>query len=127
MGGDHGLKGGREPVDDRHDLVAVGDGQAAPWAEVELDVDHDQRVAVAWNKGHRNSLEGRFVDEVPAPLAACTTMIVLMAQPGVDSVGVRRGPAALTTRACAPMGLGTGNSAAGRPPCRRVAARLAHR
>jgi hypothetical protein len=35
------------------------------------------------------------------------------------------GPAALTTRACAPMGLGTGNSAAGRPPCRRVAAALA--
>ena len=35
------------------------------------------------------------------------------------------GPAALTTRACAPMGLGTGNSAAGRPPCRRVAAPLA--
>jgi hypothetical protein len=32
------------------------------------------------------------------------------------------GPAAMTTRACAPMGLGTGNSAAGRPPCRRVAA-----
>jgi hypothetical protein len=27
------------------------------------------------------------------------------------------GPAALTTRACAPMGLGTGNSATGRPPC----------
>jgi hypothetical protein len=35
------------------------------------------------------------------------------------------GPAALTTRACAPMGLGTGNSAAGRPPCRGAAARLA--
>jgi hypothetical protein len=35
------------------------------------------------------------------------------------------GPAALTTRAHAPMGLGTGNSAAGRPPCRRVAAALA--
>jgi hypothetical protein len=34
------------------------------------------------------------------------------------------GPAALTTRACAPMGLGTGNSAAGRPPCRPVAAPL---
>jgi hypothetical protein len=34
------------------------------------------------------------------------------------------GPAALTTRACAPMGLGTGNSAAGRPPCRRAAAPL---
>ncbi|HYY77971.1 MAG TPA: hypothetical protein VFD04_02130 [Actinomycetes bacterium] len=34
----------------------------------------------------------------------------------------RQGPAALTTRACAPMGLGTGNSAAGRPPCRRAAA-----
>ncbi len=33
------------------------------------------------------------------------------------------GPAALTTRACAPMGLGTGNSATGRPPCRPVAAR----
>ena len=32
------------------------------------------------------------------------------------------GPAALTTRACAPMGLGTGNSAAGRPPCRQAAA-----
>ncbi len=32
------------------------------------------------------------------------------------------GPAALTTRACAPMGLGTGNSAAGRPPCRPAAA-----
>jgi hypothetical protein len=32
------------------------------------------------------------------------------------------GPAALTTRAGAPMGLGTGNSAAGRPPCRRAAA-----
>ena len=38
---------------------------------------------------------------------------------------VHKGPAALTTRACAPMGLGTGNSAAGRPPCRRVAAALA--
>jgi hypothetical protein len=72
-------------------------------------------------------LEERFIDEVPAPLAACTTMIVLMAQPGVDPVTVRRGPAALTTRACAPMGLGTGNSAAGRPPCRRVAAQLAPR
>ncbi|HZD02918.1 MAG TPA: hypothetical protein VFA46_22820 [Actinomycetes bacterium] len=34
------------------------------------------------------------------------------------------GPAALTTRACAPMGLGTGNSAAGRPPCRPAAAPL---
>jgi hypothetical protein len=32
------------------------------------------------------------------------------------------GPAALTTRACAPMGLGTGNSATGRPPCRPAAA-----
>ena len=32
------------------------------------------------------------------------------------------GPAALTTRACAPMGLGTGNTAAGRPPCRRAVA-----
>jgi hypothetical protein len=54
-------------------------------------------------------------------------MIVLMAQPEVDPVTVARGPAALTTRACAPMGLGTGNSAAGRPPCRRVAAQLAPR
>jgi hypothetical protein len=34
------------------------------------------------------------------------------------------GPAALTTRACAPMGLGTGNSAAGRPPCRQATAQL---
>jgi hypothetical protein len=38
---------------------------------------------------------------------------------------VQPGPAALTTRACAPMGLGTGNSAAGRPPCRRAVALLA--
>jgi hypothetical protein len=45
-------------------------------------------------------------------------MIVPMAE-------ATEGPAALTTRACAPMGLGTGNSAAGRPPCRRVAAPLA--
>jgi hypothetical protein len=34
------------------------------------------------------------------------------------------GPAALTTRACAPMGLGTGNSAAGRPPCRQATVQL---
>jgi hypothetical protein len=43
------------------------------------------------------------------------------------TAAVHKGPAALTTRACAPMGLGTGNSAAGRPPCRRVAAQVAPR
>ncbi|HEX8132056.1 MAG TPA: hypothetical protein VF880_01300, partial [Actinomycetes bacterium] len=42
--------------------------------------------------------------------------------PRTAAVPVAPGPAALTTRACAPMGLGTGNSAAGRPPCRRAAA-----
>jgi hypothetical protein len=60
VGGDHGLEGGREPVDDGHDLVALGDGQTAPRAEVALHVDHDQRVAVCWNKGHGDSL-GRTV------------------------------------------------------------------
>ena len=50
-------------------------------------------------------------------------MIVPMAQ-AQATAPVEGGPAALTTRACAPMGLGTGNSAAGRPPCRWVAARL---
>jgi len=49
-------------------------------------------------------------------------MILPMAQ---AQATVPDGPAALTTRACAPMGLGTGNSAAGRPPCRWVAAALA--
>ena len=53
-------------------------------------------------------------------------MIVPIAQ-ALPTAPVHKGPAALTTRACAPMGLGTGNSAAGRPPCRRVAARLALR
>jgi len=51
-------------------------------------------------------------------------MIVPMAQ-AQTIARVHKGPAALTTRACAPMGLGTGNSAAGRPPCRRVAAPFA--
>jgi hypothetical protein len=51
-------------------------------------------------------------------------MIVPTAQPQAVTP-FHKGPAALTTRACAPMGLGTGNSAAGRPPCRRVAAALA--
>jgi hypothetical protein len=46
-------------------------------------------------------------------------MILPMVQAQAVAPG---GPAALTTRACAPMGLGTGNSAAGRPPCRRAAA-----
>jgi hypothetical protein len=36
---------------------------------------------------------------------------------GSAAARARWGPAALTTRACAPMGLGTGNSATGRPPC----------
>jgi hypothetical protein len=62
-----------------------------------------------------------LIDEVPAPLAACTTMIVPTAQLQATAPA-HKGPAAMTTRACAPMGLGTGNSAAGRPPCRRVAA-----
>jgi hypothetical protein len=70
--------------------------------------------------------KGRFVDEVPAPLAACIPMIVPIADVQATAA-VHRGPAALTTRACAPMGLGTGNSAAGRPPCRRVAAQVAPR
>ena len=51
--------------------------------------------------------KGRFVDEVPAPLAACIPMIVLIADLQATAA-VHRGPAALTTRACAPMGLGTG-------------------
>jgi hypothetical protein len=46
----------------------------------------------------------------------CIHMIAPSAS-GSAAARARWGPAALTTRACAPMGLGTGNSAAGRPPC----------
>jgi multidrug efflux pump subunit AcrA (membrane-fusion protein) len=71
VGGDHGGEPRREPVDDRHDLVALGDGEAAARAEVALHVDHDQRVVVLWCEGHRMLLG--CVDGVPALLAACTT------------------------------------------------------
>jgi hypothetical protein len=54
-------------------------------------------------------------------------MIALLDESELSAAGAATraplGPAALTTRACAPMGLGTGNSAAGRPPCLPVAAR----
>jgi hypothetical protein len=44
LAGDHGLEAGHELVDERDHLVALRDGQAAPWAEVDLQVGHDQRV-----------------------------------------------------------------------------------
>jgi len=54
-----------------------------------------------------------------APPAAGSLDAHMIAPSATGSAAARArwGPAALTTRACAPMGLGTGNSAAGRPPC----------
>jgi hypothetical protein len=44
---DHVLEPRREPIDQRHDLVAASDREAPFRAEVVLYIDHQQNVLVA--------------------------------------------------------------------------------
>jgi hypothetical protein len=43
----HVLKFCRQPIDQRHDLVAARHRQIAAWAKVILQVDHKKNIAVA--------------------------------------------------------------------------------
>jgi hypothetical protein len=60
LAGGHGLEPGGKLVDERHDLVALGNGEAAPRAEVDLHVGHDQGVVRVGREHHLGTPLSRF-------------------------------------------------------------------